>query len=103
MQNHCLSKAIADVSWNQLICFTKYKAEYADKKMIRVRPNYPSQDSSNCGSRQKMPLELRLYECVNCHISIGRDKNAAINIKTLGLQSLGFALEATSKPCLVVE
>lgn len=98
MQNHCLARSIADVSWNQLICFTKYKAENAGRKMIQVRPNYTSQDCSNCGSRQKMPLELRLYECQNCHVSIGRDLNASLNIKTVGLNSLGNqSLEAASK------
>ncbi len=103
MKNHCLARSIADVSWAQTIEYTSYKAENAGKKMLKVRPNFTSQDCSNCGNRQKMPLELRLYECSNCHISIGRDINAAINIKRLGLESLGCALEATSKPCLVVE
>jgi putative transposase len=104
MKNHCLARSIADVSWSQTIEYTSYKAENAGKKMLKVRPNFTSQDCSNCGNRQKMPLELRLYECSNCHISIGRDLNAAINIKTVGLNSLGNqSLEATSKPCLVVE
>lgn len=104
VKNHCLAKAISDVSWSQMIEYTSYKAANAGKKMLKVRPNFTSQDCSNCGNRQKMPLELRLYECSNCHISIGRDLNAAINIKTVGLNSLGNqSLEATSKPCLVVE
>ncbi len=103
MKNHCLARSIADVSWSQTIEYTSYKAENAGKKMLKVRPNFTSQDCSNCGHRQKMPLELRLYECVNCHISIGRDINAAINIKRLGLESLGCALEATTKQGLVVE
>jgi len=96
VKNHCLAKAISDVSWNQMISFTTYKAENAGRICKTINPAYTSQDCSNCGNRQKMPLELRLYECSNCHISISRDLNAAINIKTVGLNSLGFALEATT-------
>ena len=104
MKNHCLARSIADVSWNQLISFTKYKAENADRKMIQIRPNFTSQDCSNCGNRQKMPLDVRLYECSNCHISIGRDLNASLNILSVGLNTLrNQSVEATSKPCLVVE
>lgn len=103
VKNHCLSKAISDVSWNQTIQYTTYKAENADRIVGMVNPAFTSQNCSNCGNRQKMPLNVRLYECSNCHISIGRDLNAAINIKRVGLNSLGFALEAPSKPCLVVE
>jgi putative transposase len=103
-KNHCLSKAILDAAWSQTIQYTDYKAENAGRFVGMVNPAYTSQDCSNCGNRQKMPLDVRLYGCSNCHISIGRDINAAINIKTLGLQSLGNqSLEATSKPCLVVE
>lgn len=89
VKNHCLAKSISDVAWSQMICFTKYKAENADKMMMQVRPNHTSQDCSRCGHRQKMPLEVRLYECANCHLSISRDLNASLNIKTLGLKSLG--------------
>ncbi len=103
VKNHCLSKAIADASWNQTVQYTSYKAENAGRLALMVNPAFTSQDCSGCGNRQKLTLDIRLYECPVCHRSIGRDINAAINIKTVGLNSLGFALEATSKPCLVVE
>ena len=41
-----------------------------------------------------MPLKKRLYVCACCHLEINRDLNAAINIKSRGLVSLGYALEA---------
>ncbi|MCY7374776.1 MAG: transposase, partial [Pyrinomonadaceae bacterium] len=104
VKNHCLAKSICDASWNQLIEYTSYKAESAGRKTIQVNPNYTSQDCSNCGARQKLTLDIRLYDCPNCHIKIDRDLNAAKNILTAGLRSLGIqSLEAASKPCLVVE
>jgi putative transposase len=88
-----------------LIELTLYKAENAGRRMIQVNPSYTSQDCHKCGHRQKMPLELRLYDCPNCHIKIDRDLNASLNLLRIGLESLGNqSLEATSKRFgLVVE
>lgn len=93
------------VSWNQTIQLTTYKAENAGRIVGMVNPAYTSQDCSQCGNRQKMPLEIRLYQCPNCHLSIGRDINAAKNILSVGLDGIGNqSLEATSKRFgLVVE
>jgi len=105
VKNHCLSKAISDVAWNQLISFSLYKAENAGKICKTINPNHTSQDCSNCGYRQKMPLELRIYECSNCNISIGRDLNASLNILSVGLDTLrNQSVEIPSKqPSLAVE
>ncbi|NET46202.1 zinc ribbon domain-containing protein, partial [Okeania sp. SIO2B3] len=34
-----------------------------------------------CGHQQKMPLNLRTYECSECGFEADRDFNAAINLK----------------------
>lgn len=94
MENNFLNKQISDVAWNQLINFTSYKAENAERTCKQINPAYTSQDCNGCGHRQKMPLGVRIFDCPICHISIDRDLNAAINIKRVGLDSLGFALEA---------
>jgi putative transposase len=84
VKNHALAKAINDVGWGSFFTITKAKAENAGRKFEKVSPRYTSQDCSSCGHRQKMPLAVRVYECGNCHISISRDKNAAINISRAG-------------------
>jgi len=89
VKNHCLAKSICDASWNQLIEYTSYKAESAGRKTIQVNPNYTSQDCSNCGARQKLTLDIRVYNCPNCHIKIDRDLNAAQNILAVGLNCIG--------------
>ncbi|HYT27372.1 MAG TPA: zinc ribbon domain-containing protein, partial [Ktedonobacteraceae bacterium] len=55
---------------------------------------YTSQTCSSCGHRQKMPLDVRIFACPCCHVQIGRDLNAALNIRALGLQGLGLSVEA---------
>ncbi|HVB74713.1 MAG TPA: zinc ribbon domain-containing protein [Ktedonobacteraceae bacterium] len=41
-----------------------------------------------------MPLSERVYHCPCCLLSIDRDVNAALNIKAVGLHSVGLSLEA---------
>ena len=39
-------------------------------------------------------LSVRVHACPVCGLVMDRDQNDAINILRLGLESLGFALEA---------
>jgi putative transposase len=94
IHNHCLAKSIADVAWSQFFDRMSSKAEEAGRTFIKVNPAYTSQTCSRCHHRQKMPLSERTYQCPCCLLSIDRDLNAALNIKALGLQSVGLSLEA---------
>lgn len=94
MKNHCLAKAIGDVAWSQTIQYTQYKAECAGRTVRMVNPRNTSQICSSCGETVKKDLSVRIHHCLNCGLKICRDLNAAINIKRLGLESLGYALEA---------
>ncbi len=89
VHNHCLAKSISDAAWSMFSHCLSYKAASAGRQFIAVNPAYTSQDCSRCGHRQKLTLADRLYCCPCCGLEIGRDHNAAINIVTLGLQSLG--------------
>jgi putative transposase len=79
MKNHCLARRIAQVSWGQLKQFLSYKTEV--KLVDRWYPS--SKTCSCCGNKQSMPLNIRMYECNACGISIDRDLNAAINIRNI--------------------
>ena len=80
VKNHHLAKSISDASWSQLIQFTQYKAEYAGRNVELVNPKYTSQDCSNCGTRVKKSLSVRIHQCSLCGLILDRDHNAAINI-----------------------
>jgi putative transposase len=83
VKNRYLAKAILDVAWGQFFAITKAKAENAGRTFERRDPRYTSQTCSNCGSRQKMPLAIRIYECEKCGLVIDRDHNAAKNLDTV--------------------
>ena len=94
LKNHCLAKAISDVSWGMLINITRSKAEEAGSEVILVDPRNTSQMCSHCGAIVKKDLSARTHECPHCGLVMDRDENAAINILRLGLQSHGNAKEA---------
>jgi len=92
--NHCLAKSIADASWSAFFAQLTAKAEEAGRQFVKVNPAYTSQTCSQCGHRQKMPLDVRVFACPCCHVQLDRDLNAALNIRAVGLHSLGLSLEA---------
>lgn len=95
-----INKKIYDISIAQLINQLKYKAENAGKILVMVNKDYTTQTCSNCGNRQKLTLRQRKYKC-ECGLSMDRDKNAALNILRLGLQSLG--IESVEAPIYLGE
>jgi putative transposase len=73
-----------------------YKAEEAGRQFVKVNPAFTSQTCNACGHRQKMPLSERIFNCHCCNLHKDRDLNAALNIKAVGLHSVGSPLEALS-------
>lgn len=95
VHNHCLAKSISDAAWAAFAAMLSFKAEWAGRSFIAVNPAYTTQTCSKCGHRQKLSLSNRVYRCPCCALELDRDHNAALNIRTLGLQGLGlWPLEA---------
>lgn len=80
-----LSKQVHDVSWSSFFDKLVYKAENADRQLIKVNPAFTSQDCSGCGNRLKKDLSIREHNCLVCGLVLHRDENAARNILRLGL------------------
>jgi putative transposase len=82
LKNHNLASAIADGGFYEFRRQLEYKCDWYGSQLTLIDQWYPSsQICSNCGHRQKMPLNQRTYDCPNCGISIDRDLNAAINLE----------------------
>ena len=95
----CLNKSIADAAWRSFFDMLCYKAECAGRTVLKVNPAYTSQTCSRCGYRQKLKLSNRHFKCPCCALSLDRDTNAAQNILSLGLQTLGLTpVEALGSP-----
>ena len=90
-KNHRLAKSITDASWGTFVNMLTYKAEWNDKKVVKVDRYFPSSQTCNvCGYLNKdiKDLSVREWECPNCHAHHDRDVNAAINILRIGLNNI---------------
>nr|WP_293160711.1 transposase [Okeania sp. SIO2C9] len=81
-RHHKLASAIADCGFYEFKRQLTYKCEWYGSELVIAPRFYPSsQICSNCGRQQKMPLNLRTYECSECGFEADRDLNAAVNLK----------------------
>jgi putative transposase len=99
VRNHCLAKSINDASWYQFRVWLEYFGKVFGKITIAVHPNGTSQDCSSCGTVVKKGLSTRTHVC-QCGCVLDRDHNAARNILSRGLGTVGhtgtFGLEPSN-------
>jgi putative transposase len=99
VKNHCLAKSINDASWYQFRVWLEYFGKVFSKITIAVPPAYTSQECSSCGEIVKKSLSTRTHVC-QCGCELDRDHNAARNILSRGLGTVGhtgtFALDASN-------
>jgi putative transposase len=99
VKNHCLAKSINDASWYQFRIWIEYFGKVFNKVTVAVNPQYTSQECSSCGAIVKKTLSTRTHVC-KCGCVIDRDFNAARNILSRGLGTVGhtgtFALNASN-------
>ena len=83
-----MAKSIADAGWNMLITMLQYKAEWNDKKVVKIGRYYPSSKTCHhCGYvKQDLCLSDREWICPACGAVLDRDANAAQNILDEGLR-----------------
>ena len=89
VRNHHIAKSISDASWGVFVTMLTYKAEWHDKKVVKIDRFFPSSQTCNvCGHVNKdvKDLSIREWECTSCHTHHDRDVNAAINILRVGLK-----------------
>lgn len=88
VKNHCLAKSINDASWHQFRVWVEYFGKVFSKITIAVPPAYTSQECSSCGVIVKKSLSVRTHTC-QCGCVMDRDHNAARNILSRGLATVG--------------
>lgn len=88
VKNHCLAKSINDASWYQFRIWVEYYGKVFGKITVAVPPAYTSQECSNCGVIVKKSLSQRTHSC-QCGCVMDRDHNAARNILSRGLSTVG--------------
>ncbi|BAY48605.1 transposase, IS605 OrfB family protein [Scytonema sp. HK-05] len=99
VKNHCLAKSINDASWYQFRVWVEYFAKVFKRVTVAVNPQYTTQECSSCRTIVKKSLSTRTHVC-KCGCVMDRDENAARNILSRGLGTVGhtgtFALDASN-------
>lgn len=91
VKNHHLAKFISDVSWYELTRQLTYKAEWNERKYVKIDTFYASsQLCSVCGYQNTgtKDLSVRKWTCPKCGAEHDRDINAARNILAEGLRQI---------------
>jgi putative transposase len=87
LKNHKLAQAIADASWSELVRQLEYKCQWYGRTLVKIDRWFPS--SKRCGHCghivDKLPLDIREWDCPECGTHHDRDINAAQNILAAGL------------------
>lgn len=87
VKNHKLALSISDASWGELVSQLEYKSDWYGRTFIKIDKWFPS--SKRCGHCghvvEKLPLNIREWECPNCGTNHDRDINASKNILAAGL------------------
>ncbi|MEG4837107.1 RNA-guided endonuclease TnpB family protein [Microcoleus sp. B9-D4] len=87
VKNPKLALSISDASWGELVRQLEYKCDWYGRTLIKIDRWFPSSKRcGNCGHiMEKMPLNVREWDCPICGAHHDRDINAAQNILAAGL------------------
>lgn len=87
VKNRKLALSITDASWGELVRQLEYKCDWYGRTLVKIDRWFPS--SKRCGKCghivEKLPLNIREWDCPNCGAHHDRDINAAQNILAAGL------------------
>ncbi|MEH2319872.1 RNA-guided endonuclease InsQ/TnpB family protein [Nostoc sp.] len=85
--NPKLAQSISDASWGELIRQLAYKCEWYGRTLVKIDRWFPSSKRcGNCGYIvEKLPLNIREWDCPKCGTNHDRDINASKNILAAGL------------------
>ncbi len=86
VKNSKLSKALHDASFGNFLRMLEYKSDWYGRTLVGIDKWYPSTKTcSTCGHIvDKLPLDLREWQCRKCSTLHDRDINAAKNILAVG-------------------
>ena len=97
MKNHKLAQAFSDVSLGAFYTMLEYKANWNEKRIVKIDRFFPSSKACNVCNyiNQDLTLKDREWTCKSCNTVHDRDFNASINIKKQGLKILsGSGIES---------
>jgi len=86
VKNHKLARSISDAGWGEMVRQLEYKCEWYGRTLVKIDQWFPSSKRcGNCGHVvDRLPLNVREWDCKACGSHHDRDVNAACNILAVG-------------------
>lgn len=87
VKNRRLALSISDASWGELVRQLEYKCDWYGRSFVKIDRWFPSSKRcAECGHIvEKLPLNIREWDCPKCGTHHDRDVNAAKNVLAAGL------------------
>lgn len=90
-------RKVSDLGFAQFALILEHVAHMSGKQVVKIGRWEPtSQTCSCCGHRQAIELQERWFVCNECGLEIGRDHNAARNIRREAITMLGVGASTPS-------
>jgi putative transposase len=85
-------RKVSDLALRDFLDTLEHVAKKKDKQVVFIDPWYPSSKTCSCCGHvlKVMDLSVRRWRCPSCHAENDRDENASINIKRVGISTLGL-------------
>jgi putative transposase len=102
--NRHLALSVSDASLGELRRQLAYKSKWYGSRLVLADRHFPStQACSNCGTLNELVkgyrgLKHRSFDCKACGLSLDRDENAAVNLRSYGLHVLRSELGIAPLP-----
>src|SRR6266568_3791924 len=87
LKNHKIAQAVSDSNFGEIRRQLEYKVAWQGTHVVTIDRFYPSSKTcSGCGYvKPELSLRERVYVCEACGLTIARDLNAAINLRTVAV------------------
>jgi putative transposase len=85
-------RKISDLGLGEFLEILQWVALKKRKQVVFIDPWYPSSKTCSCCGHvlESLELSVRRWRCPGCHAENDRDHNASVNIKRVGVSTLGL-------------
>jgi putative transposase len=85
-------RKVSDLALRECLNIIEWVAKKKGKQVVYIDPWYPSSKTCSCCGHvlEKLDLSVRRWRCPSCSSENDRDKNASVNIKRVGISTLGL-------------
>ena len=79
----------AEVGWSDFRQILEHHCDKHGTHYVEVPAQGTTKECASCGVETEKPLWVREHRCPSCGFELDRDWNAALNVKSRGLEKLG--------------